>query len=119
MTENISDFLFVLGFIYLSHGQSKKAVAILEAVRAYRPDDIRVAACLSYAYLLQGQFEQCLRETQRRPAPHADAEMSHSITLMQCRALWGLGRREEAIALASQSLASQFGAVKKDAAKVT
>jgi hypothetical protein len=85
------EFLSLLGYLYLCHGQAARAIAALEAVRIYRRDDPQLVRSLAYAYLSAERFADCLSCIDSSPMA-AD----RGLQLIRSRALWGLGRHDEA-----------------------
>jgi uncharacterized protein HemY len=85
------EYLMLLGYLYLRNGQGARAVTALEAARVFRRDDRKLARSLAYAYLSSDRFDDCLRcvETLRSPK-------DRQLALIRSRALWGLGRLDEA-----------------------
>ena len=96
MTGSSREFLSLLGFVFLEHGQAEKAVTVFEALHALEPDGAATSQRLAHAYLLAGKHAECLRQADshldRFPIdPELDA-----IRLVRGRALWNLGRQNEA-----------------------
>src|SRR5262245_30444794 len=85
------EFLSLLGYLYLCHGQAAQAVAALEAVRVYRRNDSQVVRSLAYAYLSMERFTDCLN-----CIDSSTVASDHRLQLIRSRALWGLGRHDEA-----------------------
>ncbi len=91
MDTRTVEYLMLLGYLYLRHGQGARAVTALEAARVFRRNDRQLARTLAYAYLEAGRFADCL-QTVDRLASAGDRQL----TLIRSRALWGLGRQDEA-----------------------
>jgi hypothetical protein len=85
------EFLTLLGYLYLRHGQGARAVTALEAARVFRRGDLQLSRALAYAYLAAGRFNDCLAAVDSLPT-RGDGQL----TLIRSRALWGLGRQDEA-----------------------
>jgi predicted Zn-dependent protease len=101
------EYLTLLGYLYLRHGQAAQAVVALEAARVFRRDDRQLDRSLAYAYLSAKRFADCLAFVDRLRI-RDDRQM----TLMRSRALLGLGRQDEAraaVAAISGSLRSSDG----------
>jgi regulator of sirC expression with transglutaminase-like and TPR domain len=104
MTNASREFLSLLGYVFLEHGQGAKAVTVYEALHALDPDDPATSRRLAFAYLMDDRFVECLR--------HGDAHMDRfptdpqleTIRLARGRALWNLGRQNEARRVAKRSL---------------
>ena len=95
MEENYRDFLVVIGYVYLQHGATANAADVLETVHMTRPHDRCVARLLAYAYLQLRRYQECLDLTDFLLAGHDDREPQH-VRLFRSRALYGLGRQQEA-----------------------
>lgn len=95
MDERERDFLAVIGYVYLQHGDADSAADILGAVLVSRPHDRDVARALAYAHLRMGRFQECLELTDFLLAGEGRHE-PRIVWLMRSRALLGLDRREQA-----------------------
>lgn len=102
MDERERDFLVMLGYVYLQHGDTCDAIAVLEAVRMSRPHDRDVTRALAYAFLQDGRFQECLDLTDFLLAARG-AGASSLVWLLRCRALFGMGRCAEARELWKQT----------------
>ena len=102
MTDRSFEFLSVLAYIYLQHGQPAKALPLLKSLAAIRPTSVDVARSLAYAHLEAGDYEHCLQHVQKSFREFPDLQQSVSLRLIRCRALWKLGRTEQARALAQE-----------------
>lgn len=91
MDERSIEFLSLLGYLYLRHGQADRAITALEAVLLFRPGDGHTVRSLAYAYLADGRYADCLQALEA-----AGVRGQTWSELLRSRALWGLGRREEA-----------------------
>ncbi len=65
MSDQDEEFLSILAYIYLRHGQAATATPLLEALRCLQPEDRHTARSLAYAYLLEHRYDQCLELTSR------------------------------------------------------
>jgi len=96
MTGASREFLSLLGYVFLEHGQGEKAITVFEALQAIDPKDVATSRRLAFAYLLAGRYADCLR--------HGDAHMDNfptdpeidAVRIARGRALWNLGRQNEA-----------------------
>ncbi|MFO1349151.1 MAG: tetratricopeptide repeat protein [Gammaproteobacteria bacterium] len=86
------DILAVLGYFFLEHGQTDKALILLEALDTLCPKEEEVAKSLSYAYLQAGRYQDALDAAARAAAARDDI----FIHLLRGKALWGLGKTTEA-----------------------
>lgn len=93
MSEKTIEFLRLLGYLYLRHGQHDKAMRVLEALRVTRPRDRWVLRTFAYALLQAGRHARCLEQLESLPA---DQSPDLGVELMRSRALWALGRGDEA-----------------------
>jgi hypothetical protein len=85
------EYLMLLGYLYLRHGQGARAVTALEAARVFRREDRQLSRSLAYAYLSAERFDDCVRCVEGLQSPK-----DRQLTLIKSRALWGLGRKDEA-----------------------
>jgi len=104
MTNASKEFLSLLGYVFLEHGQGPKAVTVFEGLHAIDPTDVATSRRLAFAYLMNERFADCLR--------HGDAHMDRfptdpeleMVRLARGRALWNLGRQNEARRVAKRTL---------------
>lgn len=101
MRTEHKDILSVLGYFFLEHGQADKALVLLEALGALFPEDPGIAKALSYAYLQAGRYRDALDAA----GPATAEQDSVFIHLLRGKALWGLGRVDEARACLARYLA--------------
>lgn len=102
MDERERDFLAVIAYVYLQHGQAEHAIGIIEAILGARPHDHDVLRLQAYALLELKQFEECLDVTDYLLGGHGHDEPGY-IWLIRSRALYGLGRHAQARELWNQS----------------
>lgn len=95
MDQRVRDFLSVVGYVYLQHGDATSAASVLKPVHAMHPQDREIARLLAYALLQLGRFQECLELTDFLLSGYASNEPTH-VWLFRSRALYGLGRRQEA-----------------------
>ena len=89
--------LQVLADVYLLNAtQCAKAVILLEALHSLDQRDAGVAKALSYAYLLCGRPEDALKMSDVFLRLAGSSPDSNPILLIRSKALWALGRTEEA-----------------------
>jgi hypothetical protein len=96
MKENQRDCLEVLGYLFLCNHKTEKALVLLEALQALSPSDPHVSRSLCYAYLINRQYEQALSQAERVLRETPEPENKEIAYLFKSRALWGLGKGEEA-----------------------
>ena len=93
MNNKSREFLSLLSYLYLQNGKATKAVTVLEALLVLQPDDVWASRSLAYAYVLAGEHDNCLAQLDALPrSQRSDTRMQ----LIRSRALWGLGRKDEA-----------------------
>ena len=92
MNDQELEFLSVLAYIHLRHGRSGPAVPLLEALRCMQPENTHHAYSLAYAYLLEHEYEKCLRLTEILMKTPLNG-IARSLDLIRRRAQLGLGRR--------------------------
>ena len=90
------EVLQILADVYLQQSQTDKAVTLLEALYHLYPNDAAVAKALSYAYLLAGRAEDTLAMSDVFLRLAGSSSDSNPILLIRSKALWTLGRVEEA-----------------------
>ena len=99
MNTRLREFLSILGFLYLQNGKAEKAIVLLEALQKLAPDDTWSDGALAYAHELAGSHAEVLKRIQSVREPERS---SVTTRLIESRALWGIGRQDEATALARQ-----------------
>lgn len=90
------EVLQVLADVFLNQGQSEKAVLLLEALYSLAPQDAQIVKALCYAYLITGRYEQTLTMADVFLRLPGRVPESTPILLIRSKALWALGRTEEA-----------------------
>ncbi len=100
MTDRTFEFLSLLSYLYLEHGQPQRALRLLQVLAAARPDDRTTNMQLAYAWLEAGDANRGLEHVQRLLREFPDLHSSSALRLIRCRALWKLGQRDQARALA-------------------
>lgn len=101
MEDSHKDFLAVLGHCFLQCGQYERARVVFEGMVALFPDDTRALASLGYVL---GRLDQpaaaleAIERLDRLPLTAADQIFSR---LLRGRALWALGRHDEARRIAA------------------
>jgi len=88
--------LRVLADVYVGQGRSKKAVRLLEAVQTLSPGDTEVIKAMSYACLVAGEYERAVETAEAFLDLDTTANGGGPILLIHSRALWALGRHQEA-----------------------
>ena len=99
MNSDSKDVLSLLGYLFLRHGKADKAITALEALSVAEPNKPWVQRSLAYAYLKHGDFENSLTQVSKYLDHHRE---DRGAQLIRSRALWGLGRHDEARKLVQQ-----------------
>ncbi len=93
-----SEFLSVLGFLYLQHGKARKAATVFETLQILQPNDLKVGQSLAYALVLTEKFDQALELADRWIAKTSDSQPEwKTLKIIRSRALFGLGREHDAV----------------------
>ena len=95
-TRTDSKVLQVLSSVLAQQNRELQAVAILECVLEQDPENHEVCRALSGLYLELERFGDALEMTERALAEERSPTARSSLRLVQCHALWGLGRSAEA-----------------------
>lgn len=88
-----TDFLSLLAYAYLRNGKAAKAVAVLEGTQVLRPRDPWISRSLAYAHLLAADYNRAIAQAERHVRSHG---ADRGLDLIRSRALFSLGRRDEA-----------------------
>lgn len=100
MDESDLQFLAIMAYVYIQYGKAEQAVPLLKIVRRFRPHDGQTSRLLAFAYLRSGDYESCASLSRHLLAEAAAEGGSDDLErFLHCRALWGLGQREEAVLL--------------------
>ena len=99
-----TDFLAVLGFIYLQHCRPERAVTVFRALEKIVPDEGHYRNSLCYALLLAGEYDETLRRCDQVLPGMPEGSDRAFLQLMRGRALWGSGRKNEALQTVTQFL---------------
>jgi tetratricopeptide (TPR) repeat protein len=96
MRDDYREALQVLADVFLEQNQPRKALALLEALEALDPGHPPVLRALSYAYLVNDRPDGALKTTDALLSLDAPMPENAPLLLIRSRALWALGRTEEA-----------------------
>jgi len=96
MRDQQQELLLLLASLFLQNEKAEQAVVLLEALQVLSPADPEVPRQLALAYLLARQFSQSLAAADRFLAAQTDKSDTRSMALIRSRALWALGRADEA-----------------------
>ncbi len=98
MKEPSIEYLALLGYLYLRNGKIAEATTVLEGLAVLDPGNSWVRRTLAYVYLNGGEYQKCLAQIDQT----THGKRSSTEKLIQVRALFGLGRRDEARRLIKQ-----------------
>ena len=90
------DAMLLLADVYLEQGQYDKARTLLDALALLWPDDSGVLKALAFACLQGGRFDEALAAADGYLRLGPATRVTAPILLIRGRALWGLGRVDEA-----------------------
>lgn len=93
MNSPTNDFLSLLAYAYLRNGKAAKAVTVLEGMQVLRPRDAWISRSLAYAHLLAADYNRAIAQAERHVRAHG---ADRGLDLIRSRALFSLGRRDEA-----------------------
>ncbi|MEO1525605.1 MAG: hypothetical protein AAFX06_09215 [Planctomycetota bacterium] len=106
MDPRLQEFLSLLGYLYLQNGKATKAIIVLEGLRVLSPLNETSNGATAYAHELAGNHAEALHRIQSLSV----AERSTvAMRLVESRAYWGLGRKQEASDLANEALIQNEG----------
>ncbi|PTY00803.1 hypothetical protein DB346_14430 [Verrucomicrobia bacterium LW23] len=102
MRESQKEYLLILAHLFLEHEHFEKARILLVALRELFPADPGVARALSYCYYRLGFYEEALGEAEASLEMDMPDDSARSMAVanishfLRGKALWALGREEEA-----------------------
>jgi tetratricopeptide (TPR) repeat protein len=96
MDESQKEFLTILGYFFLQNNKAEKALIIFRALQELFPDDPYLMKAGSYACLVNGEHEDALHLAERWLREGPVDRMNEIGYLLKSKALWGLGRENEA-----------------------
>lgn len=96
MSPEQREYLALLAWLYLQHGETDKAIVLLRAGARLAPDDIQILKMLAYAELTIGDAGSALASVERHARAGGDDHAASPIQLIRARALLALGRGIEA-----------------------
>lgn len=92
MTPTSTEYLATQAWMHLAYGRASESIAILEALCVLAPQHAWARRTLAYAYLRNGEHEKCIEQLNRC----LTTRNSRTDRLLRIRALWGVGKRDEA-----------------------
>lgn len=96
MDDEQKEFLLVLGYFYLQNRKPAKALVLFKALAELFSEDLNVVKALSYACMLCGDHDKALSLAERFLSESNTDDDEALGRLLKGKALWGMGRREEA-----------------------
>lgn len=115
MTSEQKDLLHALTFLYLRHGQNRRALSLIMLAARRLPDDPGLMRTLAFAFIANGAAEEALEVLERLDQIHPARGTEPMRYLMKARALLHAGRIDEAKALFRQFVeARKSGALPAD-----
>lgn len=106
--RDVRDALAVYGYLLLSTQQMEKAHAVFKGMRVLLPDDAHVAKSLAVTTLAAGDAAAALALVDEARKAAGDDELA-ALDALRGKALFALGRADEARAALGQSLARRAG----------
>lgn len=102
MTPDQQDLLQALAFLYLRHGQNRRALTLILLAARHAPDDVGVLRTLAYAFVANDAPEEALDVIERLEKLDFAGGADEMRRLLKARALLHAGRRVEAKAVFRQ-----------------
>ena len=96
MNSAQEDLLRVLAQVFLEHRRPEKAIILLEALAIFQPGARDVLKPLALAYLAAGRYQDGATAAQQFLNGADAGESVAPMYIIESRALWLLGRKEEA-----------------------
>ncbi len=107
MTSEQKDLLHSLTFLYLRHGQNRRALSLIMLAARRVPDDVGLMRTLAYAFVANGAAEEALEVIERLEQLDLASSANQMIQLLKARALLHAGRSAEAKAQFRQFVESR------------
>ena len=102
MTPEQKDLLHSLTFLYLRHGQNRRALSLIMLAARRVPNDIGLMRTLAFAFIVNGAAEDALEVIDQLEQLDRGAGADQMRCLLKARALLHAGRQVEAKALFRQ-----------------
>ncbi len=102
MTSEQKDLLHALAYLYLRHGQNRRALSLIMLASRRVPDDVGLMRTLAYAFIANGAAEEALEVIERLEQRDFADGAEQIRYLLKARALLHAGRMVEAKALFRQ-----------------
>ncbi|HSI84739.1 MAG: hypothetical protein ACAI35_15405 [Candidatus Methylacidiphilales bacterium] len=113
MKESQKEYLLILAHLFLEHEHFEKSRTILVALRELFPADASVARALAYVYHQLGYQDEALAEAEASLEMDLPDDSPRSLAvantgrLLRSKALWAMGREDEARDALSEYFAMQ------------
>ena len=102
MTADQQDLLQALAYLYLRHGQNRRALTLILLAARAAPDDVGILRTLAYAFVANDAPEEALEVIERLEKLDFADGAEQIRRLLKARALLHAGRRVEAKAVFRQ-----------------
>lgn len=102
MTPDQIDLLHSLAFLYLRHGQNRRALTLAMLAARSAPDDVGLMRTLAYAFVANGAADEALEVIERLEQRDFAGGSDQMRRLLKARALLHAGRVIEAKAVFRQ-----------------
>jgi type III secretion protein Y len=102
MTPDQRDLLQALAFLYLRHGQNRRALTLILLAARDAPDDVGIMRTLAYAFIANDAPNEALEVIERLETLDFAGNADQMRRLLKARALLRAGRRVEAKAVFRQ-----------------
>ncbi len=99
MTSEQKDLLHALAFLYLRHGQNRRALSLIMLAARRAPNDVGLMRTLAYAFIANGAAKEALDVIERLERADKAGGADRMRCLLKARALLHAGRLAEARAL--------------------
>ncbi len=99
MTPDQQDILCMLAYVNISQGNPKDALALLQLVNRYAPDNIEMLRSLTYALILENKGDEAQSYADRLHKLDRSPNSEASVLLLRSRALLVQKRLPEARAM--------------------
>ncbi len=98
LSQEELEFLQLLGYILMMYGKWNRAAAIYDALDILMPDNFQIRKAQALTCLNTGQNERALEKIEELLENSAPPSERKNLLIMKARALWNLGKRNEAAA---------------------
>lgn len=102
MTSEQKDLLHALAFLYLRHGQNRRALSLIMLAARRVPNDPGLMRTLAFAFIVNGAAEEALEVIERLEQIDREPGSEPMQWLLKARALLHAGRLTEAKVLFRQ-----------------